>query len=156
MSQRQASLSARITQFLVVGLAAALFLQQAGLNAYLGWTPKPEAVVPHWAYLIAPAFFLWALWAGASVCVRLDQGAAFGPAITQGLWQVGAGLALGAFTAIALAPSIVHLMGNGFREMRGVQFDWSVANMVLGLAGVLLILLAQRGARLQAKMDEII
>ncbi len=40
--------------------------------------------------------------------------------------------------------------------MRGVTLDWNVENLTLALVGVVLILLAREGGKLQSKLDEFV
>ena len=109
-----------------------------------------------WFLLIAPAFYLSAMWALSGVFAQVDRGVAFGPAMVTSLRLAGLALLLGAFAAVILQPSLIHLISNGFTEMRGVRLDWSVANLMLALLGFTLILIARRGAELKARLEEFV
>jgi hypothetical protein len=88
--------------------------------------------------------------------VSLERGDAFGPAVVCGLKEIGFCLMIGAFAAIVVQPSLIYLVGNGFTEMRGVTLNWNVENLTLALVGVVLILLAREGQKLQSKLDEFV
>jgi hypothetical protein len=116
--------------------------------------PGPTAA--GWIDLLAPAFFLTGLWAASDVFARMHRGDAFGPAMVRGLREIGGCLMLGAVAAILVQPSLIFLIGNGFREMRGVQLDFSVENVTLALVGLVLFTLARYGHDLQAQLDSFV
>jgi hypothetical protein len=148
--------AALVTRIVITGLGLALFFEQAGVREWraLGGSGRLEMrYVAGWVDLLAPAFFLWALWAASDVFVRMDRGEAFAPAMVMGLKQIGGGLMLGAFCAIVAQPSLIFLIGNGFREMRGVRFALNVENLTLASVGLVLILLARQGRGLKSKLD---
>jgi hypothetical protein len=143
----------------VVGLGLALFFEQAGARQLLnldGSGGRLEMSPVYWVSLIAPAFFLRALWVASDAIVRMDRGDAFGPALVRGLAEIGGNLMLGAFAAVVVQPSLIFLIGNGFREMRGVKFNLDVENLTLALVGLVLILLARQGQQLRSKLDEFV
>jgi Protein of unknown function (DUF2975) len=152
-------ISAILTRIAVFGLGLALFFDQAGARRLLHLDGADGAVVltpVYWVSLVAPVFFLGALWAASGVFIRLDRGDAFGPAAARGLKEIGTCLMLGAFAAVVAQPSLIFLIGNGFREMRGVRFDLDVEHVTLALVGLVLILLARQGQKLQAKLDSFV
>jgi hypothetical protein len=110
----------------------------------------------YWIALLAPAFFLRALWVASDALVRIDRGDGFGPALVRGLKEAGGNLMLGAFAAVVVQPSLIFLIGNGFREMRGVRFNLDVENLTLAMVGLVLILLARQGQNLKSKLDEFV
>ncbi len=59
--------------------------------------------------LLAPVFFLAALWAASNALVSLERGDAFGPAVVRGLKEIGFCLMIGAFAAIVVQPSLIYL-----------------------------------------------
>jgi hypothetical protein len=138
--------AAILTRVAVAGLGTALFIGQAATHR----TPV------HWVGLLAPAFFLAAVWVASSALVCIDRGDAFGPAMVRALREIGISLMLGAFAAAVVQPSLIFLIGNGFLEMRGARFNLDVENLTLTLVGLLLILLARKGQSLQSKLDEFI
>lgn len=139
-------ITAILTRVAVIGLGLALFAGQA--SSYQ--TPV------YWVGLLAPAFFLAAVWAASDALMRMDRGDAFGPAVVRALRQIGGCLMLGAFAAAVVQPSLVFLIGNGFLEMRGAKFDLDVENLTLALVGLLLILVSRKGQALQSKLDEFV
>jgi hypothetical protein len=152
-------IAALLTRFVVVGLGLALFFEQAGARQLLHLDESDGRVMltpVYWVSLLAPAFFLGALWAASDVFVRMDRGDAFGPAMVRGLKEIGGSLMLGAFAAIVVQRSLIFLIGNGFREMRGVRFNLDVENLTLALVGLVLLLLARQGQKLKSKLDEFV
>ncbi|WP_421789776.1 hypothetical protein [Hyphobacterium sp.] len=121
----------------------------------LGVLPT-EAERAGWIGLIAPVFYLWAFWAGSAVFTRTTRKTEFGPALVDGLNQMGAGLMLGAWFAILGEPAFRHLTENGFTSLTGLQTELSLSNLVLAFTGLILVLLAQRGRQLRAQLDAIV
>jgi hypothetical protein len=152
-------ITALLMRIVALGLGLALFIEQAGARQllHLGGSDGQLMMTPvYWASLLAPAFFLGALWAASDVFVRMDRGDAFGPAMVRGLKEIGGYLMLGAFAAIVVQPSLIFLIGNGFREMQGVRFNLDLENLTLALVGLVLILLARQGQQLKSKLDEFV
>jgi len=148
-----------MTRIAAVTLGVALFFDQAGARHLLHLDASAPAIMltpTYWVSLVAPAFFLGALWAASNVFVRIDRGDAFGPAMVRGLKEIGSSLMLGAFAAIILQPSLVFLIRNNFQQMRGVKFDLTVENLTLALVGLVLILLARQGQTLKSKLDQFV
>jgi len=151
--------AAVVTRVVVVGLALALFFEQAGARQLLHLDASDGRVMMtpvYWISLLAPIFYLTALWAASDAFVRLNRGDAFGPAMVRALREIGGCLMIGAFAAIVAEPSLIFLFNNGFREMRGVRFNLDVENLTLALIGLLLILLARQGQKLQSALDEFV
>lgn len=153
------SIAALVTRIAVVGLGLALFFEQAGARQLLhldGSDGRVMMTPVYWVSLLAPAFFLIALWAASDTLVRIDRGDAFGPAMVRGLKEIGGSLMLGAFADTVVQPSLIFLIGNGFREMRGVRFNYDVENLTLALVGLVLLLLARQGQKLKSKLDQFV
>ena len=131
-------------------MALAFFIQQAAANRAEAFTSV------FWVRLLAPFFFVAAMWTASGVIVRVKQGEAFAPAMLRGLVWMGFCLVLGALSAILFQPAMVWLMGNGFSELRGVKFDWSVENLAIGLVGLVLVFIAEHGRRLRAELDSFV
>ncbi len=158
MSKPRLPIAAIVTRVLVFGFGLALFFEQAGARRLLRLGPADEVMMTpvYWVSLIAPVFFLGALWAASDAFVRMDRGDDFGPAMVRALKEIGGCLMLGAFAEIVLQPSLIFLIGNGFREMRGVRFELDVENLTLTLIGLVLLLLARHGQKLRSKLDEFV
>jgi hypothetical protein len=157
--KRRPSGPALLIRIAVLILALALFIDQADARLLLhldGVNGNLMRSSAYWVSLVAPAFFLAALWQASEALVRMNRGEAFGAATVRGLKEMGACLMLGAFAAIILQPSLIFLFANGFTEMRGVTFDVDIENITLALVGLTLILLAREGKTLQAKLDEFV
>ena len=150
--------SAIITRAVVLMLGLALFFEQAGALRLLHLDGPGQGMmsVDYWFSMVAPAFFLAALWQASNVFVRIGRGESFGPAMVCGLRDIGACLMLGAFAAIVLQPSLIFLAANGFREMRGVTFNLDVENVTLALIGIVFLLLAREGGKLKSTLDEFV
>ena len=151
--------SALVVRIVIVVLGVALFFEQTGARQLLRLDGSGSRVMMtpiYWISLLAPAFFLWALWAASGVLVRIDRGEAFGVVMVRGLREIGVSLMLGAFAAIVVQPSLIFLIGNRFSEMRGVRFDLDVENLTLALVGLVLILLARHGQELRSSLEEFV
>jgi hypothetical protein len=53
-------------------------------------------------------------------------------------------------------PSLIFLIENGFREMRGVRFNLDVENITLALVGLVLLVLARQGQQLKSTLDSFV
>jgi hypothetical protein len=151
--------AALLTRIVAVGLGLALFFEQAGARQmlHLDGVGGPVMMTPvYWVSLLAPVFFLAALWAASDVFARIERGDAFGPAMVCGLRNIGANLMLGAFAAIVVQPSLIFLVGNGFTAMRGAKFHLDVENLTLALVGLVLMMLARQGQALKARLDSFV
>jgi len=150
--------AALITRFMALALGLSLFFANLGAPELLHLEGGSKVMMTpvYWVSLLAPAFFLWSLWAASEAIVRMDRGDAFGPAVVRGLKEIGGCLMLGSFAAAVVQPSLIYLIGNGFSEMRGVRMDLDVENVTLALVGLVLILLAQQGQKLQSKLDQFV
>ena len=151
--------AALVTRAAALVLGLALFFEQAGARQLLhldGSDGRIMTTPAYWVSLVAPAFFLWGLWAASDVFVRLNRGEAFGPAMVCGLKNIGACLMLGSFSAMVVQPSLKFLIANGFSSMSGARFDLDVENVTLALIGLVLVVLAREGGQLQSKLDEFV
>ncbi|MDZ4741654.1 MAG: DUF2975 domain-containing protein [Alphaproteobacteria bacterium] len=159
MSRPRLPVSAIVTRIVIVGLGLALFFEQAGVRQLLhleGAEGRVMMTPIYWISLLAPVFYLAALWAASEVLARMNRGDAFGPAMVRGLKEIGGCLMIGAFAAIVVQPSLIHLFGNGFLEMRGVRFNLGVETMTLALVGLVLVLLARQGQKLKSNLDQFV
>jgi hypothetical protein len=158
VSNPRVPFAALLTRFMALALGLSLFFANLGAPELLHLAGGSRVMMTpvYWVSLLAPAFFLWALWAASEAIVRMDRGDAFGPAVVRGLKEIGGCLMLGSFAAAVVQPSLIYLIGNGFSEMRGVTMDLDVENVTLALVGFVLILLAQQGQKLQSKLDQFV
>jgi hypothetical protein len=109
-----------------------------------------------WSGLLAPGFYLFALWAASDVFDRMDKGDAFGPAMVKGLREVGSNLIYGAAAAIFIAPSLVFLVDTGFNRLSGLKYHFEIESLTIGLIGFVLYLLAKQGQALKSELDQIV
>jgi hypothetical protein len=157
--RRALPVTAILTRLAVFGFGLALFFEQAGAPQLLHLEDAGAGVMltpVYWVSLLAPLFFLGALWAASETLVRIDRGDAFGPAMVRGIREIGACLMIGAFAAVVVQPSLIGLIGNGFTEMRGVRFDLTVENLTLASIGLLMVLIARQGQQLKSTLDEFV
>src|SRR5947199_65527 len=95
----------------------ALFFQAAGARRLLHLDgPDGAAMMSsvYWISLLAPIFYLSAIWAASNVFARMQSDDSFGPPVVRGLKEIGVCLMIGAFAAIVVQPSLVVLFENGF------------------------------------------
>jgi len=159
MVKRRVPMTAIVTRVIILVFAVSLFFGQLGARALLHLSGPGSGVMEtstYWFSLLAPAFFLMALWAASDAFVQMDRGEAFGPTMIRGLCNIGWNLMLGAFAAIVVQPSLVALAANGFTEMRAMRIDLDVENLTLLLIGLLLVLLAKHGSRMKSKLDSFV
>jgi hypothetical protein len=147
-----------VTKIAVVGLALAFISEQtAAIKALpfeIGEASHNFWMIPaFWVGLLAPGFYLCALWAASDVFASLDKGEGFGPSLIKGLKGMGSNLIYGAFAAIIIAPSLQPLFEGYFR---GLRHDFEIENLTIGLIGVVLWLITAQGAKLQTEMDSFV
>ncbi len=150
---------ALVTRVAILAFGLALFFEQAGARQllHLDEAAGPVMMTPvYWTSLLAPAFFLWGLWAATNVLVRMDRGDAFGPSMVKGLRELGGALMLGAFCAVVVRPSFAYLAANGYRYLRGVKYDYTVENLTLAFVGLMLMLLARHGQKLRSDLEQFV
>jgi hypothetical protein len=109
-----------------------------------------------WVGLLAPGFYLCALWAASSVFARMTRGDAFGFAMVKGLKDVGRNLMIGAVSAIVIAPIASFFIETNFTGMTGMKYRFSVESLTIGLIGLVLFMLAEHGQRLKSELDAIV
>lgn len=142
-------------------LAAALVKTQAGriqaLPFEIGDPSHNFWMIPaFWAGLLAPGFYLCALWAASDVFARMNKGDAFGPAMVKGLEEVGRNLMIGAVAAVFIAPTLIFLIDTNFTRMTGIKYHMEIEDLTIGLIGFVLALLAKRGAALKSELEHFV
>lgn len=106
--------------------------------------------------VLAPGFYLCALWELGNVFARMGRGDAFGPAMVRGLQSTGLCLMMGASAAVVLVPSFAKWMGDNLRGFSGLHFNLDIENVTIGLIGLTLHLLARRGAGVKAELEQFV
>ena len=147
MANRFPAPSALVIRGVLVGFSSVLL---AGLVVDVITDSLP------WPSLLAPVCYVAGLWFASEILVRLEKGSTFSDTIIAGLTKVGASLMLAGFLAILVAPALLHLQANGFTEMRGMALDLELANLMLTVTGLVLILIARRGADLRAQLESFV
>lgn len=150
-----------ILKIVVLSLTLALISTASqtikGLPFEVGNLMHNLLVIPsYWITILAPGFYLCALWALSDVFGRLNRGDAFGPNMIRGLKGVGSNLMYGAFTAIILAPTLSVLFANEFRSLAGIKHDNDIENLTIGLIGLALYALAKRGQALKSELEQFV
>ncbi|MCI5045990.1 MAG: DUF2975 domain-containing protein [Aquisalinus sp.] len=157
---KPASVTAFITRIFIIGLTFALFLEQVRAGLLLNHADDAGVTgaftLTFLVNLLAPALFLFALWAASGIFIRINRGDSFSTAVVNGLKVIGACLMLGAFVLVILQPSLLHLQGNGFTSMAGASFDLGITNLTLSLIGLLLVLVANRGEKLMSELNQFV
>jgi len=142
---------------LAAGLVSEKALQMQKLPLDIGDPSHNVWMIPaFWVGILAPAFYLCALWAASNVFDRMARGDAFGPAMVKGLKEVGSNLLYGAAAAIFIAPSLVFLIETGFHRMAGVKYHFEIESLTIGAIGLVLYLLARQGQTLKSELDQIV
>ena len=159
-----------MTRIVVIGLVVALFGFKSVLNIH-GAAPTPEDPMigrdlaifffsmlspTFWINLIAPICYLSALWAASNVFMRLSRGSAFTPALVKGLREIGIYLISGSAFVILVQPSFLYFFSNGFGEAHDSRFRFSIDNITLLLIGIVLIILANQGKKLQSDLESFV
>ena len=106
-----------------------------------------------WLNLLGPGFYLVALWILGSVFDRLDAWDSFAPELVKGLRGTGENLVIGAVCATLVSPTLIIWLTEGFR---GARWHVGIENIVLGLTGVALYLLARAGRQLRSELEQIV
>ncbi len=103
--------------------------------------------------LLAPIFYLFAVWASAEAIERIHSGDAFGAVMVKGLRDIGSNLMWGAGAAVVISPTLTGWIDERFR---GVRFDADIASVTIGVLGGVLWLVAAQGEKLKTEMDSFI
>jgi hypothetical protein len=151
-----------ILKIAVIGLAAALIAQCAGEYKTVTWVMGDARanvlkVFAFWlSAILAPGFYLCALWELSNVFPRMNRGDAFGPVMVRALQSTGLCLMLGASAAVVLAPSFAKWLGDNLHGFSGLHFNLDIENVTIGLIGLTLHLLARRGAGVKAELEQFV
>ncbi|WP_443749903.1 hypothetical protein [Asticcacaulis solisilvae] len=106
--------------------------------------------------VLAPGFYLCALWDLGNVFKRMGRGEAFGPSMVRGLQSTGLCLMMGATAAVVLAPSFAKWLGDNLHGFSGLHLNLDIENVTIGLIGLTLHLLARRGAGVKAELEQFV
>ena len=159
MSMKPFSPSAILTRLVVIGLGISLIIVQAQgvdllhLDGSDYWSRVP---LDNWINLLAPSFFLGAVWAASDVFARMHMGDGFDLAMVKGLREMGFYLMIGAFAAIVVQPSLIGLNHNGFSQMKGIVFALDTEHITIALVGLVMVILARQGQILKSKLDQFV
>ncbi len=114
-------------------------------------------VVAFWlSSVLAPGFYLCALWDLSNVFKRMGRGDAFGPTMVRAMKSTGLCLMMGAAAAVVLAPSFAKWLGDNLRGFSGLHFNLDIENVTIGLIGLTLSLLARRAVALKAELEQFV
>jgi len=146
----------------VVGLTLALIVQCIASYKGVTWVAGSAQanvlkVFAFWlSSVLAPGFYLCALWELANVFARMGRGDAFGPNMVRGLKSTGRCLMIGAAAAVVLAPSFAKWLDANLRGFSGLHFNLDIENVTIGLIGLTLYMLARRGVALKAELEQFV
>jgi hypothetical protein len=150
--------AALVARLAALGLLAALIADRA---AALPGLPFEVGDVRHnvmqvfvfWSALLAPGFYICALWETGSIFARVKRGDAFGPALVRGIRWAGINLVLGALSALLLAPALARYAGTPAPD---AALDVDIVNLTFLFIGAALVLLASKGAALKSELESFI
>lgn len=142
----------------MVLLALLLVEDQTRALQRLDWVVGDAAanvalVFGFWTGMLAPGFYLCALWSlGMFLSVDRD-GAAFGLAMVKSVRETGRYLLIGAACGLLVHPlGAVWLMG---RELV-VDLPEQIEDLTIGLVGIGLYLLAAAGGRMRDELEQFV
>ncbi len=151
-----------ILKIVVVGLTLTLITQCVVEYRTITWVMGDARanvlkVFGFWlSSILAPGFYLCALWELSNVFARMGRGDAFGPNMVRGLKSTGRCLMMGAAAALALAPSFAKWLDDNLRGFSGLHFNLDIENLTIGLIGLTLYLLARRGVALKTELEQFV
>lgn len=151
-----------ILKILVVGLTLTLVAQCMVEYKTLTWVigdarANVLKVFAFWlSSVLAPGFYLCALWDLSNVFARMGRGDAFGANMVRGLKSSGRCLMMGAAAAVILAPSFAKWLGDNLHGFSGLHFNLDIENVTIGLIGLAFYLLARRGVALKAELEQFV
>jgi len=151
-----------ILKIAVIVLTATLIMQCTSEYKSVTWVMGEARanvlkVFAFWlSSILAPGFYLCALWELSNVFARMNRGDAFGATMVRALQSTGLCLMMGAAAAVVLAPSFARWMGDNLRGFSGLHFNLDIENVTIGLIGLTLHLLARRGAGVKAELEQFV
>jgi len=151
-----------ILKIVVLGLTLAMIVQCTETFRTMPWVMGDARanvlkVFGFWlSSILAPGFYLCALWELSNVFARMGRGDAFGPNMVHGLKSTGRCLMMGAFAALMLAPSLAKWLDDNLRGFSGVHVNLDVEDLTIGLIGLTLYMLARRGVALKAELEQFV
>lgn len=112
-----------------------------------------QAIIAFWTTILAPGFYLCALWALGAFFTRSQSEGDFGPAMVKSLREAGQNLLIGAVSAILIAPTVTVWLTEGFR---GLRITTDIAAVTIGFIGMALYLLAETGKRMRIELEQFV
>lgn len=106
-----------------------------------------------WVTILAPGFYLCALWSLGAVFGRIAGGADFAPSVVKGLRSVGQNLVVGAACAVLLSPAASSWLG---RPLPSLSAQEQISHVTIGLIGAVLFLLTRSGQRLRSELKSFV
>jgi hypothetical protein len=103
-----------------------------------------------WSALLAPGFYVCALWETGSIFARVKRGDAFGPALVRGIRWTGINLVLGALSALFFSPALARYAGTPAPD---APLDIDIVNLTFLFIGAALVLLARKGAAMKSELE---
>ena len=145
-------------KILVGLLALALIRDKSGQLEHLDFTvgdagANLRVIFAFWTTILAPGFYLCALWALGAFFSRSSTDTDFGPSMVKSLNDTGLNLLIGATSAILIQPMLTVWLTEGFR---GVRITTDIAAITIGFIGIALYLLAETGKRMRIELEQFV
>ena len=158
-----------MTRIVVIVLIVALFLFKSLILYHQGEAAKDPMIgndvamfffsmlsPKFWVNLITPICYLSALLAASNVFMRLSRGNAFTPSLVKGLREIGFYLISGSLYVSLVQPSLISFFSRGLSVSNDTQFRISIDTITLFLIGLVLIILANQGKKLQSDLESFV
>ena len=88
--------------------------------------------------------------------MRLSRGNAFTPSLVKGLREIGFYLISGSLYVSLVQPSLISFFSRGLSVSNDTQFRISIDTITLFLIGLVLIILANQGKKLQSDLESFV
>lgn len=150
--QRQVGWALKIA---TVALALSLIGEKSGMLEQLDFSAGDTganlvAILVFWTSILAPGFYLCALWALGAFLSRTRATGEFAPEMVKSIRDTGQNLLLGAVCAVLVAPTADTWLTEGFA---GVRTILTVENVTIGVIGLALYVIAASGQRLRSELE---
>ncbi len=145
-------------KILVGVLALALIGEKSGQLEHLDFTvgdawANVRVIFAFWLTILAPGFYLCALWALGAFFTKSRSDDEFGPAMVKSLRETGQDLLIGAAAAILVEPVFSVWLTEGFR---GVRVSLEIEDVTIAFIGAAIFLLAETGKRLRGELEQFV
>lgn len=145
-------------KIIVAVLALALIREKSAGIAQLDFrvgdaSANLRAIFAFWLSILAPGFYLCALWALGAFFSRVSPDNAFAPGLVKSLRETGQNLLIGALAAIAIEPAVSVWLMEGFG---GPRFDFRIEDVTIAFIAASRLILAGFGQSLRTELDQFV